>query len=327
MARRPDELEQFKTQINLTEYAAAQGYALDRRATSRNSAVMKTDDGDKVIIAQGRDRHWIYFSVRDLRDSGSIIDFVQNRRGGNLGDVRKELRPWLRSGAVSRPPASAYVPSLKPVAKDLVAVRARYEGMTPLDGHSAYLEEQRGIPAHILTDPGFAERIRTDDHGNTVFPHYNRDGLCGYEIKNEGFTGFAKGGKKGLWASRIDPADRRLVVTETAIDALSYAAIRGVAGSRFVSIGGQMNPEQPVLLRLAIDKMPEGSQIVIAVDNDDGGDDFTRRMEAVFAEISRADLTLVHDRPPTTAKDWNDALRASMAKVTPGVSPTTGHDG
>jgi hypothetical protein len=35
-----DELESFKTNINLTEYAAASGYRLDRKASSRNSAVM-----------------------------------------------------------------------------------------------------------------------------------------------------------------------------------------------------------------------------------------------------------------------------------------------
>jgi hypothetical protein len=35
-----DELEDFKSAINLTEYAAAKGYVLDKRASSRNSALM-----------------------------------------------------------------------------------------------------------------------------------------------------------------------------------------------------------------------------------------------------------------------------------------------
>ena len=95
MQRRPEELEDFKSRINLSEYAAACGYRLDRKASSRNSAVMVRSPGDKIIIALGTDRHWIYFAVGEDRDSGSIVDFVQNRQGGNLGDVRKELRPWL----------------------------------------------------------------------------------------------------------------------------------------------------------------------------------------------------------------------------------------
>ena len=49
----PDvELERFKSQINLSEFAASRGYALDRRESSRNSAVMRHPDADKIIIAQ-----------------------------------------------------------------------------------------------------------------------------------------------------------------------------------------------------------------------------------------------------------------------------------
>jgi hypothetical protein len=35
----------------------------------------------------------------------------------------------------------------------------------------------------------FAGRIRIDVRGNAVFPHIDRDGVCGYEIKNRSFTG------------------------------------------------------------------------------------------------------------------------------------------
>ena len=53
--------------------------------------------------------------------------------------------------------------------------------------------------------------MRIDSRGNTVFPHFDAAGLCGYEIKNRGFTGFAAGGKKGLWFSHARPDDRCLV--------------------------------------------------------------------------------------------------------------------
>ena len=101
---RNDELEQFKTGINLAEYAAAQGYQLDRKESCRNSAVMRREsDNDKIIIATDIDGHGVYFSVRDDQDNGSIIDFVQSRQRLNLGQVRKELRrlDWRRSGAVA----------------------------------------------------------------------------------------------------------------------------------------------------------------------------------------------------------------------------------
>ena len=47
-----DELEQFKTRVNLSEFAASRGFKLDRLESSRNSAVMRHPDGDKIIIAR-----------------------------------------------------------------------------------------------------------------------------------------------------------------------------------------------------------------------------------------------------------------------------------
>jgi hypothetical protein len=40
-ATRKTEIEDFKRRINLTEYAAAHGYVLDRKASSRNSITMR----------------------------------------------------------------------------------------------------------------------------------------------------------------------------------------------------------------------------------------------------------------------------------------------
>ena len=65
----------------------------------------------------------------------------------------------------------------------------------------SYLEKERRLPAVALSSPRFAGRVRIDRRGNTVFPHVDAVGLCGYEIKNRGFTGFASGGEKDLWFS------------------------------------------------------------------------------------------------------------------------------
>jgi hypothetical protein len=51
-------------------------------------------------------------------------------------------------------------------------------------------------------------RLRIDARRNAVFPHRDDDGVCGYEIKNRGFTGFATGGVKALVA--LEPKARRL---------------------------------------------------------------------------------------------------------------------
>ena len=97
------ELEAFKTAIDLRTYAAALGYELDRRESWRGSSVLRSRDGDKVIVKRDRDQHYVYFSVRDEGDNGSIIDFAMRRKSLNLGQVRKELRPWIGKDAGALP--------------------------------------------------------------------------------------------------------------------------------------------------------------------------------------------------------------------------------
>ncbi|MBF0554729.1 MAG: hypothetical protein HQK96_09290 [Nitrospirae bacterium] len=91
-----DELERFKSEINLAEVAEGYGYTLDPRESSRGSLAMRrASDGDKIVVATAPDGHGVYFSVRDDQDNGSVIDFVMRRDGVSLGRVRQILRPWL----------------------------------------------------------------------------------------------------------------------------------------------------------------------------------------------------------------------------------------
>jgi hypothetical protein len=306
---RSDELERFKTAINLTEYATSEGYQLDRRESSRNSVVMRHPGGDKIVIARGEDDHWIYFSVRDDADNGSIIDFIQHRRGLSLGEIRRELRPWMGSGiggTVARPALKLYVPEVVPVSRDRAGLIRALAGMRPLKTHR-YLEEERAIPRDLLAHPRFAGRILVDARSNAIFPHADRDGPCGYEIKNHGFTGFAPGGEKGLWMSRVRGTDTALVIAESAIDALSYAALHPDERARYASFGGAMNPSQPALIRAAIERLSPGAVVRIATDNDEEGAGFARIIERLVAESGKADMAV--DRAvPLDAKDWNEAL-------------------
>ena len=122
----------FKRRINLTLYAATYGYVLDRRSSSRNSAVKTHPAGDKIVVAKKEDGHWVYFSVRDPSDHGSIIDFVQRRDGGTLAEVRAMLRPWaggdLPTGIV-QPARESFAAQLESIPKNLLAVRVQYEAM------------------------------------------------------------------------------------------------------------------------------------------------------------------------------------------------------
>lgn len=262
---------------------------------------------DKIIVATDQDGHGIYFSVRDDKDNGSIVDFVQHRQGKNIGQVRKELRPWIGSAS------SSYRPQRRPESErprkpeastaDRQRVLAAWMRMKPAAKHP-YLMRERKLSAAILADARFSNQIRVDARGNAVFPHFDRNGVTGFELKNKGFTGFARGGEKSFWHSSNFDRAPRVVVVESAIDGMSHAQIKRDRDAAYISTGGTMSDKQRQLLRehLASAKA-RGAEIILATDNDDGGN-------KLAAEISR----LIPDAHMTRAfpkdvKDWNDMLK------------------
>jgi hypothetical protein len=260
------ELEAFKNSIDLRVYAAGHGYALDIRESWRGCAVMRHAAGDKIIIKRDSDGHYVYFSVRDDGDHGTIIDFACRRLRLSLGSVRKELRPWI-----GRPPSALpSYPSLPRVSKDRLRVYRDFARMLDALRHP-YLENERGIPAELLASERFMGRIKIDGRGNAVFPHFDSEGLTGYELKNLNFTGFASGGVKALWVSNTKKDDERMVFCESAIDALSYAVLFPEDYTCYASIGGKTNQMQSELIRASAARMRTSSEIVAAMDADADG--------------------------------------------------------
>ena len=299
------ELERFKTAIDLREFAAGQGYQLDRQESSRGSAVLRHSNGDKIIVSRKPDGVYTFWSVRDDRDHGTIIDFVKHRKGLNLGAIRKELRGWIGLAPVALPT----YPALATTTKDRFRVEMEFAKMQDALRHP-YLEEERSIPAELLAQERFAGRIRIDERGNAVFPHFDQNGLCGFEKKNTAFTGFSSGGSKNLWLSHTQSDDERLVFCESAVDALSYAVLfpDPENRTRYASVGGKLNPTQPESIRSAIARMPSGSEIVAAMDADAAGRDLAEIVRRAVELSGRGDVGFrIHE--PVGFKDWNDQLR------------------
>jgi len=307
-----DELSSFKN-IDLRAYAAGQGYQLDPKSSWRGTCVMRHPaSDDKVIIKREPDGHYVYFSVRDDRDNGSIIDFVQNRQRLSLGAVRKELRPWT-----GRPPVPVpSFPALPKTEKDRMKVEAAYARMRDAVAGHPYLERERSLPRALLALDRFAGRVRIDHRGNATFPHFDAQGLSGFEIKNTGFTGFSSGGSKALWLSHELPDDKRLVVCESAIDALSHAVLFPDNHSRYASIGGKPSPQQSELIRAAVARMPVSSEVVSAMDADAGGRELAGVVRQAVELSGRHDLHFIVQEPQGF-KDWNDQLRARPLPLLP----------
>lgn len=302
-----DELEHFKQNINLVEFAASQGFQLFKKHSSKNSKAMKhPETGEKIVIATSAvSGHGIYFNVHDeARDpGGTIIDFVQRRQKLNLGQVRKVLRQWM-GGDRTPLPDSDYQKPL-PSEKDIQGVIEAY-------GRAAsaiprYLVDKRGIDSETIKDPRFSSVVRVDDRGNAIFPHFDAEGgLCGYEVKGDGYTGFAKGGRKGIWRTPNLETASRIVVCESAIDALAYAQLHDDPDAGYVSLGGSLNDAQPDLVRELIRRAADRrAEVLIAVDRDDAGHKYTTQIVAWSRE---AGIKARDDRPVGGFKDWDEAL-------------------
>lgn len=304
------ELESFKTDIDMRAYASTMGYFLDEKDSWRGTAVMRRADGDKIAITRNSaDNHYVFYSFRSDLDHGTIIDFLKHRRNLSLGAIRKELRPWLSAPPTSLP---AFAAPLAKTPKDRMKVQAALARMDIAVRHD-YLEATRGIPAAILGSARFAGCVRIDARGNAIFPHTDDDGVCGYEIKNDGWTSFSPSGAKGLWLSRELPGDNRLTFFESALDALSYAALFAEPRTIFASIAGRPNTRQPELIRSACAKMPAGSIIVAAMDADAAGREMAEVVRRAVELTGRADLHF-ESFEPSIGKDWNDQLRRSSPK-------------
>ena len=305
------ELDAFKREIDMRQLAVSLGYEMDRRESWRGSTVLRSG-GDKIVVKRNGNGHYVFFSVRDDRDHGTVIDFLQRREHLSLGAVRQTLRPWLGRSAIP-----SQFSKLEPTTPDRMRVESEYRCMADALRHP-YLEHQRRLPASLLSSSRFAGRVRIDRRGNAVFPHFDITGLCGYEIKNQGFTGFASGGKKGLWFSHTGPSDKRLVVAESAIDALSHAVLFPDAEdrTRYASLGGKPNAQQPGLVQATIARLREGAEIVAAFDADEAGRTLVRVVRLAVASVAsrtgRNLIFLVH-LPAQEGDDWNQVLQRAAA--------------
>jgi hypothetical protein len=314
MMNQGSELDAFKREIDLRQFAVSVGYEIDRRESWRGSTVLRRG-ADKIVVKRNVNGHYVFFSVRDDADNGTVIDFLQRRQNLSLGAVRQILRPWI-----GRPATSPQFPELERASPDRMHIERAYRHMVSAR-RFPYLEHERCLPAAVLLSPRFAGRMRIDGHGNTVFPHFDAAGLCGYEIKNRGFTGFAAGGQKGLWFSHAQPDDRRLVLAESAIDALSYASLFPDTKdrTRYASLGGKASSRQIALVEATVAKLTASTEIVTAFDADDAGRKLVEVLRQAVASaarrVGRTDLAFKAQLPAKGRKDWNQVLQDAKLMV------------
>lgn len=294
-----EELERFK-RMDLRSFAAAAGFAIDHSASTRRETVMRRGD-EKISVTRAADGHYIFSDLKDSMKGGSIIDFALREDRTSLSAARSRLRDWFgsASGAVVFPP-------LEPVDRqfDRASVQSAWHGMRTVY-RNRYLERERRIPWTIHQSGRFL--LRTDQRGNVAFPHFDEEGLCGFEKKNRGYTGFSEKGRKGLGLSVSFPEDRGIVFVESGVEALSHATLFPNPLARYASLAGQISAFQKECISSLLLSLRQEFEIVAATNNDQAGRSYAAFIGEAVRESGRRDLRFFDHVP--RFKDWNDYLR------------------
>lgn len=301
------ELEAAK-QLDLRDWLELQeGYQLDVAESTTDSFKMRRGNDVLVVRQREDDGVWTYFNPQDRTDNGTIIEYLQRRRGGKsvftIGHVRHTLR-----GYSPRPPrgAGGFKASRVRAARDLSKVAERWLGFQDVVKLPPYLAA-RGLSGETVA--AYSSALRVDRKGNVLFSHTNGDNqIVGYEITNQALHAFSKGGVRLLCRfvqlEGAEPA--KIAITESGIDALSLAQIVRRRDTLFLSTAGALSTHTLGQVKALAGKH-QGAEILLAFDNDKGGDDFAATVERALH--GRGNVRRVTPR----LKDWNDQLRQPRA--------------
>lgn len=290
--------------LPLVAIARRFGYELHQASRPTDASVKMVDSGgDTIVIKQDRAGGDRWFSVTDAGRNGGVVEFVQSKIGGSLGNVRQAMRADIGDAGFVTVPATAR-PMTNPDA-DHVAARRAWMTAKPIQ-RSAYLES-RGLSRETIAV--YSATIRQDARGNLLFGHTDQAGnITGFEVKNREYAGFAKGGVKNLAVFGDSATAARVVITESGIDALSKAQLEGRRqDSAYVSLGGA--PGRRTLERL-MTIAPRAAEIVIATDNDLAGEQMAHTLRTALG--GRRGVVVVRGAPPVEGEDWNGTLRADF---------------
>ena len=262
-------------------------------------------------------------------NGGQWFDYKQGRGGGGAIDLAmhvlktgfREAVAWFglemgREDASRAVAARALAGASLEVAAALaeaVPFQAPENAPGRLQGVLRYLRG-RGIVQNRLSALVASGRLYADPRGNAVFLAKDASGRArGAEIRGTGkepFHGHAPGSSRKLpWILDTAQGARRLVLVESAIDAMSYAEL-GETQARIVSTGGA----RPTVPEAVMRSMEEGrwDEVVVAYDNDQVGHEAAER---VMEEIRQAGVAVRRHVP--AGKDWNDDLIAQRNQANP----------
>ena len=296
MGTNKPQLADYKQDIDLVQFLESEGFAKDRRKSTRRWPVLENAEGRKLIVGHNQNTHeYFYFNPEDSRDKGTIVDYVvgklhtdtSTKEGWQqvheyIGRYTGDLSHVLNNGSANTVESQ---PAKEATRSKAMSHFFRLDPFTNTD----YLMETRGLTVDTLGHRAFIGKIfnktfvsnKTGETViNTVFPMESEQGTTAILLKNNSPTGLVNGHTWGerlesIWVSNMpkDHQPKEMLICESPIDALSYHQLyppREPYDRLYVATGGQPSSLQPLTVQRLINRVkPE--QVILAHDNDNSG--------------------------------------------------------
>lgn len=290
------QLSDYKQQIDLVQFLETEGFAKDRRKSTRRWPVLENVEGRKLIIGHNqKTSEYFYYNPDDSRDKGTIVDYVIGKLNIDtsakegwqqlheyLGQYRGDLSHMLENKPSASPDSQ---PANEANRRNAMSHYFRLDPLTNTD----YLMNKRGLTVDTIGhrafigkifNKAFTSRKTSELVINTVFPMENEQGTTAILLKNDSPTGLVNGHTWGerlesVWVSNLPKGHqpKELLICESPIDALSYHQLhppKEPYDRLYVATGGQPSSLQPLTVQRLIDRVkPE--QVILAHDNDNSG--------------------------------------------------------
>ena len=290
------DIEELRTRVGCAAVLEYEGFAIDRKESTRRAVKFRRDDDIVIVIHD--DRGW--FDARS-EAKGDVFALASYLHGigftkalevvGDLIAFQPTMPTWEKPLHQTQPMAS-------------VADRWHHR-KRPWRASATwtYLQQCRALPWQVISAAIEADVLREGPYGSMWASHVDTAGaVIGWEERGPDWRGFSTGGAKSLFRFGKDNA-RRICVTEAAIDALSLAAIEQTRpDTLYVSTGGGWSP----LTAQALETLAfgEGTWLVAATDNNVQGEVFADRLRQM-ADSAGCDFWRLKPR----CEDWNEDLK------------------
>ena len=262
------------------------GYFFNKKESSQTTQKYENDK-DTIIVKQSSSGDYIYFNAKNEKDCGTVIDFCKNRNI-DVKNITMDINANVKT--ITNAPN-----------KTETAVGNFTDMFNKLETYDLpYLTKTRAIEPALIRQ----FNVKKDNHGNACFAHrlYENNSakkIVGWEVKNEGFTGFNSNGNRSIGIAKLGERIESIIICESFIDAMSYAQLKRTTNAVFVSTGGTLTEKQLTQIE-ALTSAYSNASVVIATDADSAGDAYETKIAAMAPAAER--------HRPLYGKDWNEEL-------------------